>query len=501
MNLTMEETEPAPVLTLKKRIAALKIAQNAANYPTPKVRQPIFNPSKAKPPPPPLPKRTSNSPATTEYDSQFVSRGPEDRGSTANAAAPVKNSRNGPPPSLPPRRAQPAAEAAAPALPPRRPSAPAVRNSVVPFGRPSLPIQSPLSLSSLPGRRAQTEVEDAQGEAPARAPRPPRPNDLPRSATAPSAPPKLPTRPQSNQAYPAQAETPLPERRPGFGDDGSDSLLPPLPNRRQRQPEALTSPRSARQSNQPPGPVQLYADTFDSVVIRSGKPSFVDFYAPFCKYCKELDPVYEELAVKYQDQYITIAKIDSYTEKAIGDKYDVKGWPMLYFFDGAGSLPIKFEWQRNMEWFTIFLDEQLSTLPAHLTNQPSSLVVHLTAKTFDSAILYSGKPAFVDFYAPFCKYCRELSPIYKELAEKYQDRYITIAKIDSYTQKAIGERYEVQSWPTLYFFDGTGGPPVKFQGKRDMEWMSKFIEEQMKTLPAATHVAPPPVPMGSRPIS
>ncbi len=48
--------------------------------------------------------------------------------------------------------------------------------------------------------------------------------------------------------------------------------------------------------------------------------------------------------------------------------------------------------------------------------------------------------------------CRELYPVYlRVLAEKYQGQYITIAKIDSYTQKAIGERYEVQSWPTLYF--------------------------------------------------
>lgn len=92
-----------------------------------------------------------------------------------------------------------------------------------------------------------------------------------------------------------------------------------------------------------------------------------------------------------------------------------------------------------------------------------------------------------------------MDPIYKELATKYQDQYITIAKIDSYTQKVIGERYEVQSWPTLYFFDGTGGPPVKFQWKWDMEWMSRFLDEQMKMLPAAAYAAPPPVPMGSRP--
>jgi thiol-disulfide isomerase/thioredoxin len=95
--------------------------------------------------------------------------------------------------------------------------------------------------------------------------------------------------------------------------------------------------------------------------------------------------------------------------------------------------------------------------------------------------------------------CKELDPVYEELAVKYQDQNITIAKIDSYGQKVIGERYEVEGWPTLYFFDGTGGPPVQFKWKWDMEWMSRFIDEQMSALPAS-HTAPPPIPMASRPV-
>ncbi|KAH8669080.1 thioredoxin-like protein [Xylariales sp. PMI_506] len=490
----MEAEEPAPVLTLKERIAALKLAQDAANSPAPKERQPIFNTAKSKPPPPPLPKRAATgfasatgapapAPAT-----QPVRRAPSDYGPTVKAVAPARRS-NGPPPSLPPRRTpQPEVEEAPPALPPRRPSAPA-------------------TLSAPPERGPQNQAQDTRS-ATARMTIPP-PSDLPRRSPAPSAP-MLPSRPRANQANPARADArppPPPQRRSGYGDQGFDNA-PPLPANRpqqqyqQQQPQAVAFPRPANPGNQPSGPllVQLYANTFDRVVVNSGKPSFVDFYAPFCKHCKELDPIYEELAVKYQDEHITIAKIDSYTEKAIGERYEVQGWPTLYFFDGAGSPPVKFQWKRDMEWMSIFIDEQMSSLPAHLTNRPPSAVVYLKADTFDSVVLYSGKPAFVDFYAPFCKYCRELDPIFKDLAANYQGQNITVAKIDSHTQKVIGERYEVQSWPTLFFFDGTGGPPVKFQWKRDMEWMTRFVDEQMALLPAATYAAPPPVPMGSRPV-
>jgi hypothetical protein len=89
--------------------------------------------------------------------------------------------------------------------------------------------------------------------------------------------------------------------------------------------------------------------------------------------------------------------------------------------------------------------------------------------------------------------------VYEELAKKYEYQNITIAKIDSYTEKPIGERYEVQGWPTLKFFDGTGGSPVGYQWSRDIEWMSRFIDEQMAELPALP-AAPPPIPMASRPV-
>lgn len=81
---------------------------------------------------------------------------------------------------------------------------------------------------------------------------------------------------------------------------------------------------------------------------------------------------------------------------------------------------------------------------------------------------------------------------------KYKYQNIIIAKVDSYGHKAIGERYEVQGWPTLKFFDGTGGPPTKFEWRRDIEWMSKFIDKQMEMLPAVP-LAPPPVPLATRP--
>ncbi|KAF2260873.1 thioredoxin-like protein [Lojkania enalia] len=125
-------------------------------------------------------------------------------------------------------------------------------------------------------------------------------------------------------------------------------------------------------------------------------------------------------------------------------------------------------------------------------------VIELNVITFDEVVLRSRKPAFVDFYAPFCKYCKELDPIYEQLAIRYQHQNITIAKVDSYGQKTIGERYQVEGWPTLKFFDGTGGPPVDFKWMRGLETMSEFIDDQMSKL-ALAPMSFPPISMSSKP--
>ena len=92
-----------------------------------------------------------------------------------------------------------------------------------------------------------------------------------------------------------------------------------------------------------------------------------------------------------------------------------------------------------------------------------------------------------------------MDPDYEKLAHKYQGQNITIARIDSYTEKAIGDKYQIEGWPTLKFFDGRGGAPVQFPWMWNVEMMSKFLDEQMAALPAQPG-APPPVPMASRPV-
>ena len=73
--------------------------------------------------------------------------------------------------------------------------------------------------------------------------------------------------------------------------------------------------------------------------------------------------------------------------------------------------------------------------------------VDINKEMFENMV--SGdKPVLVDYWAPWCTYCRRIAPAYEKIAEQYADE-ISVVKvnIDEEAQLAGAERIEVI--PTL----------------------------------------------------
>ena len=109
-----------------------------------------------------------------------------------------------------------------------------------------------------------------------------------------------------------------------------------------------------------------------------------------------------------------------------------------------------------------------------------SSVLDLIPTNFDDVVLSSGKPALVEFFAPWCGHCKNLAPVYEELAEKFSfaSDKVSIAKVDADEHKALGRRFGVQGFPTLKWFDGKSDVPTDYNGGRDLESLSTFITEK-----------------------
>jgi thioredoxin 1 len=83
--------------------------------------------------------------------------------------------------------------------------------------------------------------------------------------------------------------------------------------------------------------------------------------------------------------------------------------------------------------------------------EKESPLIHLNEDNFDEEILKSGKPALVDFWAPWCGPCRMIGPILEELAEEYSGRVkITKINVDDSPKKSAA--YGIKSIPTIILF-------------------------------------------------
>lgn len=70
---------------------------------------------------------------------------------------------------------------------------------------------------------------------------------------------------------------------------------------------------------------------FEEEVIKSEKPTLVDFWAPWCGPCKAIGPIVEELAKEYQGK-AKIVKLNVDNAPVTAAKYGVRGIPTLMLF-------------------------------------------------------------------------------------------------------------------------------------------------------------------------
>ena len=99
----------------------------------------------------------------------------------------------------------------------------------------------------------------------------------------------------------------------------------------------------------------------------------------------------------------------------------------------------------------------------------------LVGKNFNQVAKDPSKNVLVEFYAPWCGHCKQLAPIWDELAESYKDSEdIVIAKMDSTANEL--EDVKIQSFPTIKYFPAGSDDVVDYNGERTLAGFKKFLE-------------------------
>ena len=104
-------------------------------------------------------------------------------------------------------------------------------------------------------------------------------------------------------------------------------------------------------------------------------------------------------------------------------------------------------------------------------------MMELNGKLFQE-LVQGEKPVLVDFWAPWCVYCRRIAPAYEKIAQQYGEELV-VAKLNIDEVPEIAEQERIEVIPTLVLYKGGKalGSIVAPESKARIE---AFIQETLQ---------------------
>jgi len=110
-------------------------------------------------------------------------------------------------------------------------------------------------------------------------------------------------------------------------------------------------------------------------------------------------------------------------------------------------------------------------------------VIILEDSNFDDIVMNSKDMWLIEFYAPWCGHCKKLEPEWNEAATSLKGK-IKVGKVDATVQTQLGNRFQIQGYPTIKIF--APGPKSSssiqsYDGPRDASSITSIALEKLES--------------------
>lgn len=237
---------------------------------------------------------------------------------------------------------------------------------------------------------------------------------------------------------------------------------------------------------------------FNELVINSNKFTLVDFYADWCRHCKNLMPTIEDLAFKFKEYPdIQIIKVNGDDDgKRLVKKFGIDGFPDLRLFHGKDE-PIEFHGSRDLKSLSNFV-QAISGIRLDPENEDEVLtedinennsIISVNDDNFKEIVTQiDGKTALL-FSATWCGACEKFKPTWEKLASHiYINDNSTIqfgsVEVGQESTKELKLHFGIKTLPTVLFFDANSmdsdGIPVPeiYEGKKELSSLIGHINKE-----------------------
>ncbi|OWR43931.1 putative disulfide isomerase [Danaus plexippus plexippus] len=207
---------------------------------------------------------------------------------------------------------------------------------------------------------------------------------------------------------------------------------------------------------------------------------FVLFYVPWCTASQKLAIVWAEMAKIYENnEYLQIGRINCYHNEITCQNFDIKQYPLLLWIVNGrimGQTDMKTLPQLQEYVKKMLLTENHD--PEKFVKKKKALpVARISEETFETFL--ENELVYVNYFAPWCAHCMQLSPLWLKLGERFQNESrVIIADIDCAQSKTICEVEKINGLPTLILYKNKNIVNVE-HGSKPLESLITLVNEHL----------------------